>query len=160
MDIKKKKNPSEKIPTFNGCIPAANVKLSPRLEGNFSDLSSYPTREFLISSLNENSKLSHLEMKCWDAELRNHICRCVTQWFGNAKAGKLATSVPQTFHSHFFFVYCFHINAVMQLAWRTLPVNPKAGDQTRKNATLPLMWWVNQDTLLSRNSWGKDFPLP
>lgn len=31
-------------------------------EGNFSDLSSYPMREFLISSLNKNSKMSHLEM--------------------------------------------------------------------------------------------------
>lgn len=51
MDIKEKKNPSEKVPTFNGCVPAAYVKLAPRLEDNFSDLSSYLTREFLICAL-------------------------------------------------------------------------------------------------------------
>lgn len=59
---KKKKKPlSIKVPTFNGCISAAYVKLSPRLEHNFGDLSSYTTREFLISSQNKNSKMSHLE---------------------------------------------------------------------------------------------------
>lgn len=59
------------------------------VEDDFRDLSSF--------SQYKNTKVSHLGMESGVAELRNHICRRVTQWFAKAEAGKL----PHLFRNRF-----------------------------------------------------------
>lgn len=138
------------------------MKLAPRLEDNFSDLSSYLTREFLICALTKKTK-----KKTKKNSPNRPIWRCNV---GLRSWGMTSADVPHSgwvmwkqegwphlFHKHFTRVpslcTAFTFHAVFAAGVKDLACESqsrRSDSEERHVDALPLTWWVNQDTLLSR----------